>query len=231
MTAVLALVRGLLMRDELRSVCGSASVTFVADGAALEAHVGPGTVAIVDLELLPIDSLSVSVERLTAAGATTVFFAPHVRGELFTACAQGGGIAIPRSKLRGTLAGILSNPAMDSRGAGSLTMLFFGLLTALAVYSSYRIIPFYYYFYELQQQMEAVILVGDQLSDAGMRRRLVEAAETMEIAADPEDLRIERNGREIEIVWPYEEVFDLSWGETRYEIHVFQFEAYAFGEY
>lgn len=116
-------------------------------------------------------------------------------------------------------------------GIGKLTLLVFGSVTGVALFCAYHILPFYYYYYELLNQMEAVIRVADVETDRSIRTKLLYHIKKMQIPADPEDLKIVRDGQKMKISLPYKEVFFVSYRGKDYDIHTFVFDAYAEGKY
>ena len=114
----------------------------------------------------------------------------------------------------------------QSRGVGRLTVIVFGTIVGASLFCAYNILPFYYYYYELVNQMEAVTKVASVETDQEIRQRLMYHIKKMEIPADPEDLKIERDGNIMRISLPYEEVFYVNFGGKEYEIYRFPFHAY-----
>lgn len=117
------------------------------------------------------------------------------------------------------------------RGIGKLTLLVFGTIVVALVFSANQILPFYYYFYELQNQMESVIRVAGTETDQEIRKKLMYHIKKMEIPADPEALKIERHGRKMIITLPYQEVFYLTYKGKTYDLYVFKFNAHAEGPF
>jgi len=124
-----------------------------------------------------------------------------------------------RTKLRG------------SRGVGKLTLLIFGTLTAAVLYSAYHILPFYYYYYELQSHMEQMIKVGYMNTDLEIRQKLGAQIKFNSIPAEVKNIKIERGDHFMKISLPYEEIFYITWMGQDYDIHTFEFFAYAEGKF
>jgi Domain of unknown function (DUF4845) len=116
------------------------------------------------------------------------------------------------------------------RGAGWLTLVVFGSIIGVVGYLAYNVLPFYYYYYELQNQFEATIRTASMETDVDIRRRLTRRMQEMEIPADPEDLLIERDGGRMRIRLKYTEVFRIPWGDEDREVRRFDFDAYAEGD-
>lgn len=119
----------------------------------------------------------------------------------------------------------------NNRGIGKLTLLVFGLLLAAIVYSAYRILPFYYYYFELVNHMEQVIKVASTETDQELRKKIVYHMKKMQIPASPEELKIVRDGNHMLISLKYEEIFYLTFRGKDYDIYKFKFDARAEGDF
>ena len=117
------------------------------------------------------------------------------------------------------------------RGIGKITLLVFGLVFGVAGYCAWEILPFYYYYYELVSQMQTVIRVASTDTDQEIRQKLMYHIKKFEIPADPEDLKISRDGHTMSISLPYEEVFYLTYQGKDYDIYKFPFFAQAEGKF
>lgn len=109
------------------------------------------------------------------------------------------------------------------RGASTLTTIIFGAIFIAIVYSGYKIIPFFYCYFELENQMYAVARIASTATDTEIRKKLIYHIKKLEIPVDPEKLNINRDGETITISLPYEEIFYISMGEKDYDIHTFKF--------
>lgn len=116
--------------------------------------------------------------------------------------------------------------ALSQKALGKLTLLVFGTLAFVLLYSAYHIMPFYYYYYELQNQFESHAKAAVIYTDKELRQKLLYQIKRMEIPASPQDLKIQRVGNKITISMPYSEVFYVSWGGKDYDIHTFHFNPY-----
>lgn len=108
-------------------------------------------------------------------------------------------------------------------GVSKITVLIFGGLLAAAVFSAYRIIPFYYYYYELENQMRALTRVASTHTDLELRKRITRHMRKMQIPADPEDVKIERDGDRIRMKLKYKEVFYVTLWDKDYDLYEFDF--------
>lgn len=118
----------------------------------------------------------------------------------------------------------------SNSGVGNLTLLVFGSLLLAVLYTAYHVIPFYYYYYELVNQMEAAVKVASLETDAELRKKLTYHIRKMQLPVDPEELRIERGGDSIRISLRYSETFFIPWRDRDIDIHTFPFYAEAEGK-
>ncbi|MBX7145485.1 MAG: hypothetical protein K1X79_13630 [Oligoflexia bacterium] len=116
-------------------------------------------------------------------------------------------------------------------GLGRLTLLVFGTIIAVVVYCGYCILPFYYCYFEITNQMEQVIKVASTYTDKEIREKLLYHIKKLELPVEPDDLRIERDAGTMRISLPYREIFYVTWKGKDYDIHTFEFHAYAEGHY
>ena len=120
----------------------------------------------------------------------------------------------------------------NQKGAGKYTLIFFVVLVSSVVYVAFKVIPFYYYHYELVNQFESIIRVASTETDQEIRKRLWEQIRFMQIPnVKPEDLKISREGGIMRISLKYKEVLYVTWQGKYYDLHVFDFHAYAQGRY
>lgn len=119
----------------------------------------------------------------------------------------------------------------SERGAGKITLMVFGLITAVLLFCGYKIIPFFYCYYEITNQFEQVIHVASTYTDKEVRDKLMYHIKKLELPVEPDDLKIEREVGKMRISLPYEEVFYVSWDGKDYDLYTFKFHAYAEGNY
>lgn len=113
------------------------------------------------------------------------------------------------------------------RGISKVTLLVFLAIGGVLSYCGYRIGLFYYCYFEMVNQMNAAIRVASTENDQEIRRKLAYHLMKLEIPAEVEDIKIEREDKLMRISLEYTEVFDISWGGKPHTIHVFKFHAYA----
>ena len=108
-------------------------------------------------------------------------------------------------------------------GASKLTLLVFGLIAGVVGFVVYNVLPFFYCYYEMQNQMDQIVRVASTVDDAEVRKRLWYHVKKCEIPAEPEDLHIERTTDGLKVWMPYQEIFSVPWGDKEYEIYTFKF--------
>lgn len=125
-----------------------------------------------------------------------------------------------------------ATPKLASQvGMGKLTALVFGAILAVAIFVGYNVLPFYYCYYEIQNQMDQAIKVASTYTDKELREKLWYHIKKLEIPVEEEDLKIERDSGVMRISLPYQEIFYVTYKDKDYDIHTFNFHAYAEGQY
>lgn len=109
---------------------------------------------------------------------------------------------------------------------GLLLSLIFG---GVIFYFCWQVVPFYYYYYDLQGLMQAQANKAQVLTDVQIRENLMEHIEKIGIPIDREDdLIINRSHNLISISLDYSEVLYVDLGEDRvYDLHIFHFQPHA----
>jgi hypothetical protein len=121
-----------------------------------------------------------------------------------------------------------SHPRVE-RGVGRLTVLFFGTVVSAIVFCGYNVVPFFYYYFELTNQLEALVVSKDRMNDAALRKRIMAVVNELEIPADERDIRIDRRDGSIEVSLPYKEIFYFRFRGRDIDIYTFSFIARAHG--
>lgn len=116
-------------------------------------------------------------------------------------------------------------------GIGRLTAIVFGTIGVAIVYSAYCIVPFFYSYFEMHNQMVAIIPKADVLKDTEIRKRLLGFIKELEIPADSKQLIIDRRDGKLRLRLRYEEVFWIPWIEREIDVYVFPFEIDVEGAY
>ena len=113
------------------------------------------------------------------------------------------------------------------QGASKLTVLVFTLIIGGIVWAGFQVLPFFYYYYELENQMDALARVADEYTDLEIRKKLMATIKELELPVEPEDLKISRYDGKIFINLAYTEVFYVKLGDREFTIREFPFEAKA----
>jgi hypothetical protein len=117
------------------------------------------------------------------------------------------------------------------RGASKVTLLVFGALVSVLCYAGYCVVPFFFSYMELVNQMESIIRVASTEPDTVIRQRLETHIKKLGIPVDPKELRIERSSNTMRISLAYREIFYITWQGTDYDLYTFHFNAQAEGEF
>lgn len=114
-------------------------------------------------------------------------------------------------------------------GMGKLGFFFFASIVGGFVYVGYKVLPFYYDYYEILGLMEEQASKSGVLSDLEMRNTILARIRKLGIPIGHEDnLRIQRVGSHTRIEFRYKEVLDVDFGNGRYyKLWVFDFHPYA----
>ena len=116
-------------------------------------------------------------------------------------------------------------------GASKLTTFVFLTIFGVAFFCAYKIVPFYYYFFEIQNQMEQVIRVASTENDKEIRKKLEYHIKANELPVKMEDLKIVREGRTIKVSLKYSEIFYITFRAKDYDLYEFKFNAFASGPF
>lgn len=104
-----------------------------------------------------------------------------------------------------------------------MTLLVFGTILAAVGYCAYNVVPYFYCYHEMQNQMDQMVRIASTVDDAEIRKRLWYHVKKCEIPAEPEDLHIERTTDGIKVWMSYQETFSIPWGDKEREIYKFDF--------
>lgn len=111
------------------------------------------------------------------------------------------------------------------RGMSTFGFFFMLAIVGIFVYIGYRVLPFYYSYYEILGLMENQAAKSQVLTDIEMRKTILEKIKKLNIPFSTEDtLRIVRTGGRTKIDFKYKEVLDVDFGNGRYyKLWVFEF--------
>lgn len=117
------------------------------------------------------------------------------------------------------------------RGAAAMTLAIFGAIVLGVGFYCYNVIPFYYYFYELQNQLDASVRAADVVTDVEIKKNIKRTIKELQIPVDPDSLLIERKDHFIRLQLKYREVFYVTFRGKDYDLQVFDFNAYSEGRF
>ena len=111
------------------------------------------------------------------------------------------------------------------RGAGRMSVLLFILVAVAGVYIGSQVIPFFYYYNELQGLMDSQAAKAQVLTDEEMRTNIMKKVKELSIPFDdPDKLKINRFNGNIVIELEYQEILYLDLGPDRtYDLYIFNF--------
>ncbi len=117
----------------------------------------------------------------------------------------------------------------NQQGMGRLRILIIALFLIIVVFVANQVIPFFYYFYEIEGLMQSQAAKGSVFSDQEIRKTIMEKINKLELPIDDEDaLKINRFNGKIVIDLEYDEVLYVDFGEGRsYDLWVFHFAPHA----
>lgn len=118
----------------------------------------------------------------------------------------------------------------SERGVGKLTLLVFSVVIGAIIFIAYRVLPFYYCYFELENQMQALIGVSAIDTDLDLRRKLKAYMRRLDIPAHIDEVEMTRNNNFLSISLEYQEEFYIEFRGEEHHIHTFEFHAYADGE-
>lgn len=114
-------------------------------------------------------------------------------------------------------------------GMSKLGFLFFLSIVGSLSYCVYKVLPFYYDYYEVLGLMEEQASKSQILTDIEIRNNILAKIRKLGIPIGNEgNLKIQRMGSHTRIEFRYKEVLDVDFGQGRYyKLWVFDFHPYA----
>jgi hypothetical protein len=113
------------------------------------------------------------------------------------------------------------------RGLSNLTLLIFVPLALALGFIAYEVTPFYYNFFELENQMHSLIKVAEVHTDEELRRKLKTHMKRMDLPIGAEDVEMRRFGNSMKMWVSYEETLFFTWSGEDHELYTFEFDAVA----
>lgn len=120
----------------------------------------------------------------------------------------------------------------DQRGVSNLGVLLLALIIGSFVYVGAQVFPYYYGYWELQAQFESMVEKAAIKKDSEIFDYLVDQMRVNGVNAERTDLKVKRQGKRISIDLEYTETLTLRLGDYwEKDVHVFEFNPYAEGEF
>lgn len=122
--------------------------------------------------------------------------------------------------------------AGNESGISRAGLIFFLIVLGVPLYLGYRILPYFYNYYELVGLMDSQARVAAEYSDEKIREVLVDKIKDLNIPIKADnDLRIQRSGKFISMYLAYKEELWVKVGEKDYKLREFPFVAEVEREY
>ena len=96
-------------------------------------------------------------------------------------------------------------------------------LTALVLFLGYKVVPFYYYYFDLKTNCAQVLLNAAVWSDEELRREWLETIRGHGIEKEPRDIGIQRIGGRVKMWLNYQEPLDVSILGRSFTLYTFDF--------
>ena len=111
-------------------------------------------------------------------------------------------------------------------GLSSITLIFLIVVMGSLAYTIYQVAPFYYYYYDLLNNMEVIVKEGTRDTDQQLKDKIYKKVKELGIRADPQDIVILHDMKDnLSVELKYEEVFYTTIAGKDYDIYVFDFDA------
>jgi len=96
-------------------------------------------------------------------------------------------------------------------------------LVALLLFVGYKVVPFYYYYFDIKSKCAQVLQNADVRSDEELRREWLEVIRNHGIEKEPRDIGIQRIGGRIKMWLNYQEELDVSLLGHHLTLYTFDF--------
>jgi hypothetical protein len=104
-------------------------------------------------------------------------------------------------------------------------------IVILVIFLGYKVVPFYYYYFDIQSNCAQVVRNAAVQSDEELRRNLLEVVRRNGIEKEARDIGIQRIGGRIKIWLNYQEDLDISLMGRSFTLYRFDFTPTAEGVY
>jgi hypothetical protein len=115
--------------------------------------------------------------------------------------------------------GPVASKKCRGRGATGLR----AVTLCLLIFLGYKVVPFYYYYFDLKRNCGQLLKNAAVESDEELRRDLVEVAQRHGVEVTPRDIGIQRVGSRIKIWLHYQEHLDVTFKGMTFTLYTFDF--------
>ena len=96
-------------------------------------------------------------------------------------------------------------------------------LTAVVLFLGYKVVPFYYYYFDIKSKCAQVLRNATVRSDEELRREWLEVVRSHGIEKEPRDIGIQRIGGRVKMWLNYQEPLDVSLMGRSFTLYSFDF--------
>jgi hypothetical protein len=107
--------------------------------------------------------------------------------------------------------------------SGGLIGVLRGVALIIALFLGYKVVPFYYYYYDLKSYFAQVIREAEGASDDDIRAKVLAMVRQHGIGSDARDIRVQRIGNRIKVWVDYHESLDVWVAGKRVTLFTFAF--------
>lgn len=111
----------------------------------------------------------------------------------------------------------------DNKGYTKFTCIVLFCLALILLFILYKVIPFYYYYFEIKNQMFALSKVANIETDMEIKEKLYEQIKYLKIPATKDDITINRTSDTIQISLKYKEILYVTINNKDYDLYIFDF--------
>lgn len=117
---------------------------------------------------------------------------------------------------------------MNQIGATKLSTLFFAIVFGVTVYFGFQVLPYFYNYFAIENEMAAQARKASINSPEKIRKYLLKKIRQMKIPMENEsDLKLYFEGENVRIELDYTEYMYFEWDDEIYDLYEFNFEARA----
>ena len=111
----------------------------------------------------------------------------------------------------------------DNKGYTRPIIIMLSIIAFLIILILYKIIPLYYYYFEIKNQMITLSKDAAIKTDLEIKEKLHEQIKYLQIPATKDDIAIQRSGAKIKITIKYKEVIYFAINNKDYDLFVLNF--------